>query len=322
MTDLSTLIVERAPLDGGQGNSGNRIERVRLSDGRELILKAVSPRWDWITRATGDDGRIATMWADGVFDAMPPSIDHAIVAVQRAGDEWHVFMRDVAASLLRDDIRHGADTAIRILRAAADVHDTFSQRELPALCSIEDRYDMLSPRTAEREKDLEPRVSGLITRAWEAFYDNMPDDIGAIVARLSKDVTPVAEQLRACEQTLVHGDLRIGNAGFDGDRTILLDWGDRTGVAPAAVDLAWFIGFDAKRLDMTRDDIVAAFRELEGRRFDERALHLALIGGLVHLGAHIGLGFLTDDEAGRAAAVEDAQWWASAVGRALETWSP
>src|SRR5687767_14206656 len=49
---LTAQIVEREPIDQSQGNSGNTIERVRLGDGRRLILKRVSPEWDWLSRAT------------------------------------------------------------------------------------------------------------------------------------------------------------------------------------------------------------------------------------------------------------------------------
>ncbi len=93
--------------------------------------------------------------------------------------------------------------------------------------------------------------------------------------RLSADPKPLADELRTCAQTLIHGDLRLGNAGFDGDRVVLIDWGDRTGMAPPAVELGWFIGFDAKRFALSRDDIVSVFRSLYGDRFEERALDLA-----------------------------------------------
>ena len=321
---LSGQITARTTLNDPRGNSGNKIERVELSDGRTLILKTVSRDWDWIARATNDDGRIVKLWDHGAFDRMPPSIDHTIVGVERENGSWRIFMRDAADALLRDEIRHDGPTARRILQAAADVHNVFWEADLPSLCSIEDRYRMLSPATARREKESgDARVADLIERSWAAFYENTPAKLGEIIRLLAEDSTPIANELRKCKQTLIHGDLRLGNAGFDGDRTILIDWGERVGMAPPAVELAWFIGFDAKRLDITRDEIVDTFRELYGDRFEERALQLALIGGLVHLGAHIGLGFVSaDDDAKLAAAKEDCAWWTENVTRALEVWSP
>jgi aminoglycoside phosphotransferase (APT) family kinase protein len=182
---------------------------------------------------------------------------------------------------------------------------------------------MLSLRTGEREKTLGNPAGDLIFRAWDAFGEHARRDLVDIVAGLSADPKPIADQLRTCTQTLIHGDLRIGNAGFDGDATVLVDWGDRTGMAPPGVDLAWFIGFDSKRLGVSRDEIVEDFRQLYGDRFDQRAFDLAMIGGFVQLAAHIGLGFLGDDDAQHRAAADELAWWTNKVERAFEdTWSP
>jgi hypothetical protein len=199
----------------------------------------------------------------------------------------------------------------------------FWNEDLPDLCTIEDRYGMLSLRTAAREKASgNERVADLIYRAWDTFNQHAPRDVADLITKLSEHPQPVADELRKCTQTLIHGDLRIGNTGLAGDSTVLIDWGDRTGVAPPAVDLAWFIGFDAKRLGVSRDELLEDFRVLYGDRFEERALHLALIGGFVQLAAHIGLGFLGDDDGQRQSAVEELEWWTDKVERALETWSP
>jgi aminoglycoside phosphotransferase (APT) family kinase protein len=321
--NLSAQIVEREPLDQSQGNSGNAIERIRLSDGRRLVLKRVSPEWDWLSRATNDDGRIATMWEHGLFDRIPATIDHATVGVERDDNAWNIFMKDVAHAMLPEDVPHDRPTVRRLLAAVADLHLAFWNEDLPSLCTIEDRYGMLSLRTAEREKASgNEQVADLIFRAWDAFDQHAPRDVADLVAKLSEDSQPIADELRKCSQTLIHGDLRIGNAGFTRDSTVLIDWGDRTGAAPPAVELAWFIGFDAKRLGVSRDELVEDFRELYGERFEQRALDLALIGGFVQLAAHIGIGFLGDDQTQRALALEELEWWTRRVERALETWSP
>ena len=41
-------------------------------------------------------------------------------------------------------------------------------------------------------------------------------------------------------------------------------------MAPPAVELTWFIGFDAKRLGVSRDELIADFRESRGERFEQR----------------------------------------------------
>lgn len=319
---LTSQIVARTPV-GSTGSSGNPIERVSLADGRMLVLKRVSPDWDWLSRATNDRGRIATMWEHGVFDRMPASIDHATVAVERDENGWNVFMRDVSHTLLSEETRHDRSSVRRLLRAVADLHIAFWDQDLPNLCTIEDRYGMLSPQSGQREQALSHPAGDLILRSWDSFREHAPREISDVITVLVEHPHLIADELRDCTQTLIHGDLRLGNAGFDGDRLVLIDWGDRTGTAPPAVDLAWFIGFDAQRLKISPDEVIAEFRVLYADRFEERALHLGLIGGLVHLASHLGLKIMTArDDAKRTAAKSDLSWWVRTVERALNTWSP
>ncbi len=71
-----------------------------FDDGTELIRKRVSPEWDWITRATGDEGRALWMWTRGIFRRIPSAIDHATVSVEEDDDGWTIFMRDVSVALV------------------------------------------------------------------------------------------------------------------------------------------------------------------------------------------------------------------------------
>ena len=123
--ELSAQVVNRVPLSQSSGNSGNAIERVTLADGQVLVHKRVSPEWDWLSRATGDNGRIVTMWERGVFERMPASIEHAVVGVEHDGDAWNVFMRDISHALIDEDIRYDRGIAERILSAVADMHGAF-----------------------------------------------------------------------------------------------------------------------------------------------------------------------------------------------------
>ena len=307
--------------------SGNVLERVTLRDGRELIHKRVVPEADWISRATGDRGRLVAMWRAGVLDRVPAVVDHTIVAVEADDAGWSVFMRDVSAHLLPRDRRLDRASVGRVLRAMAAVHHAFWDAELPDLCSIEDRYHLLSPRTIRRELEL-GNAAHALTRGWEVFGEHAPTEIAEVITAIADDPTNIADELRTCEQTLVHGDLRLDNLGFTEDGIVVLDWGDRTGPAPPAVELMWFLGFDALLFDCTREDVIADFRALYGDRVDQRAMDLAFIGGLAHLACHFGLGIVGrsptiarltgDDAAKRAAAEAELSWWVRTVGDALE----
>jgi len=322
MSRLSERVVRAEPL-GTHGASGNKVERVTLDDGTLLVRKRVSPEWDWISRATGDDGRALVMWEQRVFERIPPTVDHATVGVEPDGDGWSIFMRDVSDAMVgpEDILDRGA--VQRTLSAMADVHLAFWGESVPGLCGLEDRYNLLSPRTARAETERGEPVGEVISRCWDAFADLVPAEIGRAVLTLAERPELLAEQLGRCEQTLVHGDLRLANLGVADDRIVLIDWGERTGFAPAPVELASFLVFDAPRLDISRDDVIADFRLLYGDRFDERALQLALIGGMVQLGPNPVLDFvLHGREESRTSAIEQLNWWIEKVSVAFETWSP
>ncbi len=134
---------------------------------------------------------------------------------------------------------------------------------------------------------------------------------------------PFAAALSAFPSTLLHGDLKLGNLGFLGDRVVMLDWGTQTGWAPPAVEAAWYLAINWSRIDATREQVLDDFRAAEGERHDEDALRLALLGGLVQLGwdkALAASGHL--DPAIRAREAADLAWWCDRARDALAVWSP
>ncbi|MFN2625994.1 MAG: phosphotransferase [Mycobacteriales bacterium] len=319
---LSDQVVASEPL-GSAGASGNTLERVTLRDGRRLIRKRVSPEWDWLSRATGDDGRALWMWRNGLFDRIPAALEHATVAVEEDGAAWTVFMRDVSDAMVPGEQRVDRDAVQRVLAAMAEMHLAFWGERFPALCSLEQRYQLLSPETARREVELGYTTSDLIPRCWAMFRELADPDIARAIMTIVERPSLLAGQLDKCEPTLIHGDVRLSNLGFAGERVVLIDWGERSGTAPAAVDLASFLAFDARQMDVSRDDVISDFRELYGERHDERALQLALIGGMVQLAPHLVLEYVLkggDDH--RAAALGEIAWWTEKVQAAFETWSP
>jgi hypothetical protein len=296
---------------------------VTLDDGRTLVRKEVSPAWDWISRATRDDGRVVRMWERGLFDRMPRAMDHATVGAERVGDGWAVFMRDVSPHLVAPDRRLDRAEVRRVLAALHEMHVAFWGDRIDGLCTLDDRYNLLSPETGRREQARGERAGDLITRCWELFAELAAPSIASAILALAEDPAPLGRLLQACEPTLIHGDVRLNNLGLAGDRVVLVDWGERTGIAPAPVELASFLVFDARRLDVARDDVLADYRAISGERFDERALELALIGGLVQLGGNFVLPIaLGGGDEARARAEEELAWWTPRVAAALERWSP
>jgi hypothetical protein len=319
---LTADIIDRHRMGDG-GNSGSVVERVTLRDGRRLILKRVSPEWDWMARTTNDGGRLSAMWEDAIFDRMPSVIDHTIVDVEMDGDAWNIFMRDAASDLLPHDRRVSREDVRRILSAMHEMHEIFREEGFPDLCSLVDRYVLLSPKNVRREQELDNPHGHILSRGWEAFPEFVSETVAEAIFAVGDKPKLLAEQLATCEQTLVHGDVRLGNLGFEGDRVILIDWSERVGMAPPAVELAWFIGFDAIRMDASPNDVLADFCDLYRDRFDERALQLALIGGLLQVGPVLGISVVNEKDVDRRRAlVSQLEWWDETVRKALETWSP
>jgi len=264
-----------------------------------------------------------SMWTNGLFERVPPAIHHATVAVEVDGPGWSIFMQDVSDALVPADQRLDQAAVRRVLVAMAELHLGFWGESFPELCGLEDRYLLLSPQTARRELQRGNSVGEIINRCWDAFSELVPHDIASAIFAIVDRPAVLAEQLEKCEQTLIHRDLRLSNLGFSDDRVVVIDWGERTGTAPAAVELASFLAFDARRINVSRDEIIADFRSLYGDRFDETALQLALIGGMVQLGCHFVLDLvLVGGNAERASATSELAWWTRKVASAFETWSP
>jgi len=324
VTSMLAGAIHREPLAATDGRSGSLLERVTLAGGEAVVVKHVRAASDWIMRATHDDGgRVATLWSSGLLRRVPAVIEHAILAVERDGDGWVVVMRDVSAALLPDAARLSRAASRRVLEAAAALHAAFRDEPPLALCSLADRYGFLSPATARREAGGPDQVPKLIARGWERLPELLPADVAEAVLAVAERPEPFAAELARFPATLVHGDLKLGNVGFLGERVVLLDWGTQTGWAPAAVEVVWYLAVNASRIDATREQVLDDFRAAEGERHDEDALRLALLGGLVQLGWDKALHATEHpDPAVRARERADLDWWTARARDALERWSP
>ena len=66
MTTILDDAIERVPIGGHDGRSGASIERVRLGDGRRLIVKRLHPDHDLTMRLTGDT--VGREYSSGIVD--------------------------------------------------------------------------------------------------------------------------------------------------------------------------------------------------------------------------------------------------------------
>ncbi|MCA1845113.1 MAG: hypothetical protein LC792_18345 [Actinobacteria bacterium] len=311
-------VIERMPLQTS-GKSGARLERVTTADGRILIVKFVDPEDDWVVRATGDDGRLFRLWSAGMFGRLPAGVDSVIETVEELPRGWVVVMRDVTQSLVPAGRLLTRQESRRAVAAASSVHDAFAGIAIDGLCPLVDRLSFLAPAVA-RATTGNP-IREFILDGWTRFFDLVPEDVGQAMAKLMDRPGRLAAELAGHPATLLHGDLRMANMGFDGSTVILLDWGSLTGLGPAAVDHAWYVAVNSAAVDAGLDDLLFDAREAL-RPEDRPALPLALLGALLQLGWDKALGATSDDPAIRDRERAGLAWWWARARDALEQWSP
>lgn len=311
-------VVERTPLDS-VGVTGARLERVTMADGRVLVEKTVDWRSDWLMRATGDDGRIFRLWTSGVFDQLPVGVDAAIETVHELPESWLVVMRDVTDALLPADRLLTRGQSRRILGAASTLHEAFAGMRFEGLCPLVDRHAYLTPSAVRGVEDHPLR--GLVLEGWERFAELVPTDIGQSVFDLLERPGRLATALADHPQTLLHGDLKVANIGFDGPTVVMVDWGTLTGMGPPAVDHAWYLAVNSAAIDAELDELLADVESVLGPD-DRRALPLALLGQVMVLGWEKALGATSDDAAVQARERAGLAWWCERAADALEMWSP
>jgi hypothetical protein len=311
--DLAASATERQPL-GSPGASGATLERLVLGDGRRLVLKSFSASNDWMMRATGDTGRAAELWVSGAMDRLPPAIDPAIERIERDGDVWRLYLRDVSEFFLRRDSRVSVAEVRRFLGAIAQMHAAFWNVRVPGLASLEELLLLASPATAGREAGTDSPFLHVLDAGWTAFDDAAPADVRTAVHAILDEPSALAGALREEGTTLVHADLHYGNVAPAPDRFFVIDWGLAT-QAPPAVDVAWYLDQSLRFIDASAEDVLAAFAAAEGPRHDDRTLGLALLAELVLAAWQHGHALRAEAPDARAAARANLDWW---IGRARD----
>lgn len=304
----------------GDGKSGSVPERVVRADGTTVVVKRISRRHDWFMRAMGDDGRAARLWTDGVYARVPPVLDHAVTAVEPDGDDgWLLVMRDVGRSLVPDGHRYTVDEVDRLLAALTALHRSFAGEVIDGLCTLADRLALLTPTTARRTDLGDNPLRALVLKGWADFADVVDADVRDAVLALVEDAAPLVAALERRPLTLVHGDVKSANLGLSPDAVIALDWGTFTGMAPAALDVAWFLALDGSCLPVTGEELIARHAAVAGDLHDVEATELALLAVLLQLGWNKAMDAVgAPDPVVRAREAEGLRWWTARVRRGLE----
>ena len=94
-------VVERVALSEHAGLSGAPLERVRLADGRNLIVKRFTAETDLTLALTGGEvGWEHVLWHSGALKQLPIGVNHAIVDTWVENGETVIVMRDLGTAML------------------------------------------------------------------------------------------------------------------------------------------------------------------------------------------------------------------------------
>ena len=312
--------VERVVLSGHVGKSGAGLERVRLADGRTLVVKRIEPRTDITVEATGGmPGREYVLWRSGVLERLPAGVGHAMVDAWVEGDCTVLVMRDLGDAVLTWDNRLSLDRAAWLMARVAELHRRFLGEAPADVVPLGQALALFAPATARPWAAEGVELMQLVLRGWELFVEQAPADVAGAVLTLLDDVTPLRLALQTGPVTMTHGDLATVNMAIEGDTLVLIDWAMPT-AAPGSLDVARFIAGCASVVDASREDVIAAYRDAAGPAYDERAMRLSLLAGLMWLGWNKALDAVEHpDPQIRARERADLDWWVDRARDALET---
>ena len=324
--ELLRDVVEREVIAEHAGMSGAGLERVRLADGRRLVVKRVSPQTDITLRLVGGtvSGELL-LWRTGALDRLPPGVAHALVDGWVEGDVTILVMRDLGDAVLTWDDRLTAEQTTMVVDRIARLHREFLGRPPPDVVPLQRVLDLLAPHRIGVLAEEGNELARLVLRGWELFQDQVDDDVAAPAMRLLGDPRPLAEALMRGPVTLLHGDLTTVNMAIEGDDLVLLDWTVAT-AGPGALDVSRFLAGCSSVLGLEREDVLATYERAAGPAVDAASTSAALLAGLLWLGWNKALDAAEHpDEGIRAREAADLDWWVGRARAALEegvvTWS-
>jgi hypothetical protein len=324
--ELLQDVVERETLAEHAGLSGAGLERVRLADGRRLVVKRVSPETDITLRLVGApvSGEYL-LWRAGVLDRLPAGVAHAVVDGWVDGDVTVIVMRDLGDAVLTWDDRLDADRTRMVVDRTARLHRAFLGSPPPGVCGLEKVLELFAPHRLSELAEEGNELARVAIRGWQLFADRVAADVAEPVFALLADPRPLADALRRGPMTLLHGDLATVNMAIEGDDLVLLDW-TLASAGPGALDVARFLAGCSSVVGLEREDLLAAYERSAGPAHDPASMHAALFAGLTWLGWNKALDAAEHpDPAKRAREAEDLDWWVDRARAALEqgvvTWT-
>jgi aminoglycoside phosphotransferase (APT) family kinase protein len=291
------------------GWSGATMTRLRDGAGRGYVLKRDSLAADWIARATNDTS-LRESWFAVHGPALPwPVRNPTLGAASTGAGEVAILMPDLSDILFDWNAPLRIDEFDAVLAALAALHAVDPPGPADAWTGWRERVTLICRSSLERPGPAHDAVADRLLPGWDAWDRTASAEARAIVDGLSRDVQPLLAALAGERPSLLHGDLKLANAGVASDGAVeLVDW-QMVMVAPVAVELGWFLVSNVNALPLPPAEVLERYwarRGLAGDREDD----LAVLVGLLLRGWRKGF----DAEAGITLASgmtarEDLAWW-------------
>lgn len=314
---LLAAAVDRAVIDGHDGRSGSTLERVRLTDGTQLVLKRSRPGTDLAALLTGGADRELALLEAGVLDRLPAGVGHALVGGWSENGEVVLLMRDVAAAIPGWDRTLDREECRQVLTAVAAVHRTFAGPPFVAPVAAGVRATALWPHRMRPLVGLPNPLPGLVLRGWARFAELVPGPVAAAVARLQADPAPLLVELDRRAPALLHGDLWLVNLALEPGQVTLLDWSLATW-GPPLMEFATFLTGAFSQVSASREELVDDVRAVAD--LPDADVDLMLLLGLMELGWNKALDAAEHPEpAKRAHEAAELAWWVDRATPALTT---
>lgn len=310
--DLLQAAVERAVMAGHEGKSGAGLERVRLADGRALVVKRLTPDSDLTLALTGGTvGREYLLWRSGALDRLPEGVGHAVVDAWVEDDATVIVMRDLGDAVLTWEDRLSTGPTRWMVERVASMHRAFLGDPPADLAPLDRVLDLFSPGRIGELAVGGNELMMQACRGWEIFGNTVPVDVAMPVFSLLDDVTPLARALAAGPVTLAHGDLATVNMAFERDVLVLIDWAMPT-AAPGSLDISRFIAGCSSVVEPEREEILDYYARAAGPAYDETSMGLSLLAALIWLGWNKAYdAYEHPDPAVRRRERDDLGWWVS-----------
>lgn len=263
---LAGATEEPFPNDGW---SGATLTRLRDGDGRSFILKRTSLESDWIARATADRPLLREAWFATRGPDLPWPVRAPYLGAGRdlvSGDVG-ILSRDLSGILFDWNAPLSIEDLDRVLSALAVLHRHWWGDALDAGAEHwtpwRERLTLLTRPSLERRGPAGRAVGDRLLPWWDAWDRLATPAARSIIADLSADPLPLLDALASEPWKLLHGDLKLANAGIAADGAVeLVDW-QMTMVAPVAIDLGWLLVSNVNALPLPAGEVLDRYRVIQ-----------------------------------------------------------